>query len=357
MNSLISIVIPVYNTKQHILEKCITSILNQTYKNIEIILVDDGSTHDCSLFLDSLAEQYSSQISVFHQNNAGPSVARNTGLEHIKGSYFCLIDADDYISENYIEKLLCSAINTNSDIAIANMIIVDEKTNLEYDHVESKYECSLDMVGENKYRVLTQFFHRKSSELVLNNEPFKCSSNELWMHVMIWGRLYKTEPFKNIRFVSNVIFSEDNIFCLDTLKAAKRISFVKNTFYYYYANQESISHKYYKFDIERYVEYFDALSERLTDYPEIFAGKFTGMMLGLMKSRTSKKSFFQTYAETKKLLSHTGIRIHADKMNMEGCATKQERRTRFCLIHNLPFLMSVFILLGKIKSKIKCFIK
>ena len=103
MGSLISVVVPVYNVKQY-LDDCMHSIVNQTYENIEIILVDDGSTDGSG----ELCEEWKgkdSRIRVIHQENGGLSAARNTGIEHAKGSYIAFVDSDDWVSEEYIEKL------------------------------------------------------------------------------------------------------------------------------------------------------------------------------------------------------------------------------------------------------------
>lgn len=354
MNELVSIVIPVFNTKQEYLNRCIDSLIGQTYKNIEIIIVDDGSKEACAQYLDNLALKYA-QIRIIHQTNGGPSKARNTGLDAVKGQFFCLVDADDYVSEDYIEKLLKAIVENESDIAFANMIVIDENSNQETGRGDSKYECTIE-IGEksdNKYKVLKQFFHRIPSQIEIKQKPYKIMSNSLWMHVMIWGRMYRTEKLKCVRFIPKVIYSEDNIFCSDVLIKSDRISFVKNIYYYYFTNGESISHKYSKYEIERYVDYFDALWNSLTEYPEIFFGKFSAMMFGIMNGKAGKLSFIKGYKEVRKVLLHPGIQAHACRLKMEGYAHSQEKRTRYCLIHKTPFLMTIFIFLGKIKRKWK----
>lgn len=106
MNSknLVSVIVPVYNA-EHFIEKCIHSILNQSYKNIELILVNDGSTDNSVKICDSFAK-IDNRIKLIHQANSGPSVARNNGIYNAKGKYIQFIDADDYIEENMIETLV-----------------------------------------------------------------------------------------------------------------------------------------------------------------------------------------------------------------------------------------------------------
>ena len=113
MNKLVSIIVPVYNVEKY-LERCIESLLNQTYKNIEILLIDDGST-DCS---GAICDKYSKQARVFHQANRGVSAARNIGLKYMQGDFVCFVDPDDYISPYLIEKAMDSAIKHNADIVI-----------------------------------------------------------------------------------------------------------------------------------------------------------------------------------------------------------------------------------------------
>lgn len=114
-STLVSVIVPMYNVQQYISE-CIESIQNQTYKNIEIILVDDGSP-DCS---GNIADKYAEEnnrIKVIHKKNGGVSSARNTGIDAAKGDYICFVDGDDYVMPNYVDYLLNICINSNADVA------------------------------------------------------------------------------------------------------------------------------------------------------------------------------------------------------------------------------------------------
>lgn len=112
-DELISVVVPIYNVEKYI-EKCIDSIINQTYTNLEIILVDDGSPDKCGKICDEYAKR-DKRIKVIHKENGGVSSARNIGLDNLNGEYVTFIDADDYISNNYCEELLNALKTENAD--------------------------------------------------------------------------------------------------------------------------------------------------------------------------------------------------------------------------------------------------
>ena len=120
----VSVIIPVYNVENYV-KKCIDSVINQTYTNIEIILVDDGSTDSCG----SICKEYSlrdNRILVIHKKNGGLSEARNVGLSYAKGNYILFVDGDDYIEKNMIEKLYNTILSNDSDMALCNFFYVDE---------------------------------------------------------------------------------------------------------------------------------------------------------------------------------------------------------------------------------------
>ena len=121
---MISIIIPIYNVEKY-LEKCLDSILNQTYKNLEIILIDDGSTDNSPNICNSYCEK-DKRIKIIHKNNEGVSSARNKGIELSKGKYIVFIDSDDYVSNEHIEVLYDCIISNNVDLVISNLIDISE---------------------------------------------------------------------------------------------------------------------------------------------------------------------------------------------------------------------------------------
>ena len=124
MNDIISVIIPSYNVEKY-LDCCIESVVSQTYKNIEIILIDDGSVDNTALMCDAWSEK-DSRIRVIHQNNQGLSAARNNGIKVATGKYICFVDSDDYIEADLFESCITSIKNNNSDIVVFGMNRVDE---------------------------------------------------------------------------------------------------------------------------------------------------------------------------------------------------------------------------------------
>ena len=131
-NEKISVIVPVYNVKLY-LHKCVDSILNQTYQNIEVLLIDDGSTDGSSDICDSYTEK-DSRIKVVHKKNGGLSSARNTGLDMATGEYILFVDSDDYIDIEMIRRLYDALVKTGADMGVCNirMVGVDGLTTFPY---------------------------------------------------------------------------------------------------------------------------------------------------------------------------------------------------------------------------------
>lgn len=135
-NPIISIIMPVYNTERYI-KKSIESILNQTFTDFELILIDDGSTDNSS----SICEEYSKcndRISVIHKENEGQGVARNIGIKYAKGEYLSFIDSDDYVDEDFLESLLSAIKQENADIALSDLKAIEGTISFDIVHYNKK---------------------------------------------------------------------------------------------------------------------------------------------------------------------------------------------------------------------------
>ena len=129
---LVSIIVPVYNVERY-LNRCIKSIITQEYKELEIILVDDGSLDGCPLLCDKWAEQ-DKRIRVVHQANSGLSAARNTGLEMMSGEYIAFVDSDDYLDSRYVDSMLSAIISGKAKYGHLFICIEDNKSRISVDN-------------------------------------------------------------------------------------------------------------------------------------------------------------------------------------------------------------------------------
>lgn len=210
---LITVVIPVYNVEAF-LEKCLDSVIQQTYKNLEIILVDDGST-DCSgKMCDEYAEK-DSRIKVVHQKNKGLSGARNAGIEISKGEYITFIDSDDFVSEEFISYLYNLAVRKYADVSICSSIkfYEENETGLGHTVVEERVY--------NAQQALEDMLYRK------NVTAYAC------------GKLYRTTLFNEIRYPEKQLFEDLNT-TYKIFDLAKVITWSSKKLYYYRQRNNSI---------------------------------------------------------------------------------------------------------------------
>ena len=217
MNPLISVIVPIYNVEKY-LQECIDSIINQTYKNLEIILVDDGSPDSCGNICDNYARK-DNRVVVIHKENGGLSSARNAGLEVCSGKYISFIDSDDYVSEFFIEILYKAAELYNCDVVTGTgakefYVGATERPTL----AQSIDDCS--MIEIEPKRALELMLYRK----LPNGAPF---------------RLYKKYIFDEIRFPVGYVY-EDIATIHKTFIKAKKMSVVNADIYAYRVRKDSI---------------------------------------------------------------------------------------------------------------------
>lgn len=213
MNPLISVIVPIYNVEKY-LARCVDSIVNQTYKNLEIILVDDGSPDLCPQMCDDYAEK-ESRIKVVHKKNGGLSDARNAGMAVATGEYISFIDSDDYVSDDFFECLLDVMNKENSDIAECSVVKFYEDNRFD--------EFSDDL------SVKTYDTQDAMSALIAEN-PF---------HQHVWNKLYKTELVKDIPYAVGKL-NEDEFWTYQVFGRANKVARLNKTMYYYFQRNSSI---------------------------------------------------------------------------------------------------------------------
>lgn len=229
----VSIIVPIYNVEKY-LERCLDSLINQTLKEIEIILIDDGSPDSCPIICDEYVKK-DERIIVIHKKNAGLGMARNSGLEIAKGEYIAFVDSDDYVDYNYYEKLYNNAKENNSDFTLGGYKIIDEKLNIKsYNDI---------------YLYKTVYIDDEIKENIFFNMLGISKKNNIG--VSVWRAIYKREVLEKykIKFVSEREYlSEDYIFHIDFVPKCKKISIVKGSYYNYCENNISSLTRKYRFD-------------------------------------------------------------------------------------------------------------
>lgn len=219
MEPLISVIVPIYQVEKY-LHKCINSILEQSYSNIECILIDDGSQDGCPQICDEYAKR-DERVKVIHKENGGLSAARNTGLDIASGEYICFVDSDDWIHLEYIEKMYKAIRETEADIAICDM---------QYVYEESYNGEKGEQVSPIKRELLDQ--KTALEKLVL---PYS------WYYVVAWNKLYHKSIFNNLRFPVGKYHEDEAIIHRIFLRASKTVT-IPVKLYYYLQRQESIMH-------------------------------------------------------------------------------------------------------------------
>lgn len=208
---LISVIVPIFNVEKY-LRNCIDSIINQTYHNLEIILVDDGSTDGCGKICDEYRSK-DTRIKVIHKMNAGLGWARNSGIEVATGDYYGFVDADDLVLPQMYEFLIRIAMDVRADISCCTRMQIDENDQIP--------QISYD-INEKLKNVVSFSGYDATKELLQSHIMFKNA---------VWEKLYKKEVFKNIKFRS--VYAEDREVMYKLLYNAKIVSYIPLKLYCY----------------------------------------------------------------------------------------------------------------------------
>lgn len=320
---LISVIIPVYNVEMY-LNNCIDSVINQTYKNIEIILVDDGSTDDSANICDDYAKK-DSRIKVIHKENGGLSDARNAGTKVSTGKYITFIDSDDYIEKDYVEYLyeLLTKNKTNMSIAAYTVISQEKKINIGNGYTD---------------KVLTT---EECLERMLCEYGFTISS---------CAKLYNKDLFKNVEFPKGKL-NEDNGTTYKLIMQCKEIAYGNKSVYNYYKRENSITTS--KFNLKKLdlIELTDKMCDEIeNEYPNLkdstdkkrIASRFSILRQMLVNKLNNEEKLI--VKEIEKYIKQRKKDVLKNK--------KMGRREKFALI-TLMIGRGFFALSWKIYCKIK----
>lgn len=212
---MISIIVPVYNCEKY-LPTCIKSVVEQSYQDYEVILINDGSTDDSERLCDSYVAT-DSRFKVVHTTNRGPSAARNTGIDKCKGEVIFFLDSDDFLEENALERLMSAYEQTNAELVIGNFskISNSEKTPSGHDKV---FECDTLL---------------SKSDILSYTKQYLNAPNKFPLLTQSWGRLFKTSIIKDngVCFNPRLRTFEDVAFNFDYLKYVEKIFFIEQPLY------------------------------------------------------------------------------------------------------------------------------
>jgi len=219
-NQTFSIIVPVYDVEQY-LENCINSVLNQSFRNFQLILVDDGSKDSSGEICDRFAQK-DSRVKVIHKPNAGVSAARNTGIDIATGQFICFIDSDDWIESEYLQKIVDEIYDF--DILFFGSVW----------HYEDGCSRSLSLQNsEYKKDIYTGIFHLLENDIDINYFGFT------------WNKVFRRDIIEQyrIRFIENLAISEDEVFTLNYCNHIKSLKIIDVPLYHYLWKSQGLTHK------------------------------------------------------------------------------------------------------------------
>lgn len=212
--ALVSVIVPCYNVEQYV-DRCIESILKQSYKNIEILAIDDGSNDNTGRILDDLARK-DERINVYHFENGGLSAARNRGLDRMNGEYVICVDSDDFLDTEMIREMMESSLKNEADIVVCNHWMFYDEGKIEYGDVQVD-----DWLNMSSQEAIKKLFDGKSH------------------FVAAWAKLYKVNLWGGLRYPEDIKFGEDMFLAHLLFDKAKCINYLGKPLYYY--SQEGTS--------------------------------------------------------------------------------------------------------------------
>lgn len=317
----ISIIVPYYNTEKYI-GRCIESILKQTFNDFELILVDDGSIDSSNAISANYAKR-DNRIIIIHKSNGGVSDARNAGIDYaIKNSnseWLSFIDSDDWVHEQFLEKLYKNSVNNNSDVSMCGIEVVCDQN---FDEQFAK--C---IVHQNETIDQHTAFERLSQD---NGYGYACA------------KLLKKSIFTNIRFRFGCMF-EDAFIIHHIFGECKRISFINDVLYYYFRHCESVTGSNLspkRLDIldavlDR-INYFDSIGEQ--ELSKVWVNKFLYLIAPWVAKTHQDKSYRKYYVKLKKQLkSFINNNKHRIDVNVYDVYLKTIDFKRFNTVEKLKY--------------------
>lgn len=349
MQPLISIVIPIYNVERYV-STCVQSVLKQTYKNLEVLLIDDGSTDSSATLCDQMKEQ-DSRIQVIHKTNEGLGLARNTGLQLAKGEYIAFVDSDDYIANDMIETLYERICLYQSDVCFCNYYRV-ESGKVPFSTEDNPKQAHLYSKEEVKGLLLNMICAPMKENLDIVFMPSVCMGLYSMSLISSYDMGFHSE---------RELISEDLIFNLEFLSKARTVCYIPKCLYYYRYNPSSLSKSYKKnrFELEKKQYNYLAMAGHLPIEEEEYQQRIKRMFLGRVRAcvkqevgRRGERSRKEIYSSIKKICSDSLVQwtvrtypYHLNSLRQAVFFILMEHR---CIIL-LQVMMILFIKFKKLK--------
>ena len=311
----ISVIVPIYKVEQY-LNRCVESIINQTYKNLQIILVDDGSPDKCGIMCDEWAVK-DNRIKVIHKKNGGLSDARNAGLDVSKGEYVSFVDSDDWIDEGFLEALYNKMQETNADIVTGGIKMVWDNGTEKF--MTPPHEMTLD----NKNAMLAII---KESDL---KQP-------------VWYKLYKYEIAKE--YFKKGVLHEDDFWSYKVIAKANKVVVMDQPYYYYRQRPLSIMSQSYSLkrlaEVESRIERQEFL---LKNYPELADEGYINLLFAAFYQGVEVIDNLKG-AERNIILKKIGRELNRFSFSKEG-------------YHQIKNTYKIWILMSKISFRYTCYLR
>ena len=308
MSELISVIVPVYNTQKY-LNRCLGSIVQNTYSNIEVICINDGSTDESQSILEKWAEN-DRRVRVFTTPNSGLSSARNTGMKYAKGKLVGFIDSDDWVHPQYFELLLRGFTDYNVDISVCERIVTETFLLEENDIMDATFQ-------------------------LINAETF---TRNKYVKTYAWGRLYKRELLTKFNTKLTI---EDRPFNFEIIhkNPSTLIGYTKSVGYYYFVREDSLIHKvtndkwlqmaeYYLFCLEKAIDNNDGFGIRLY-FEDAMKSALSFRYLAASEERWSKK---------RKRITKKAIFL----IDKTGSVISEKKKILYFVFLKIPVLYSAF---------------
>ena len=281
-NFLISIVIPVYNAEKY-LEQCLNSVKNQTYKNFEVILVNDGSIDNSESICKEFVES-DTRFRYYLKANGGASSARNFGLDNVTGEYITFIDADDWVDENHLEVLINNIKENNSDMAVSSIKKFDNVSKFGF-RVHSKQE---------KYLLNYNKLNREEFLVILPKLIHASNSYKIAV-----SKLFKKELLSDVRFDESIVYGEDLEFFFKIYNNISSISYVDEVSYIYRLYDESTSSKFGQLYMKQELGIYKKMYEKIEELglPTIHYYNTIRDLLEFRKDFLENRVLFNEYLE------------------------------------------------------------